>query len=68
MVNLYSEEILFKDTFFLLKTPGKFLHFPSFEQVFLGLENLCENFNNISEIAINRDNVYYKNTLIFVLK
>jgi len=40
----------------------------SFEQVFLGLENLCENFNNILENAFNRGNLYYKNDINFELK
>ena len=52
IVNLWAKKIFFI-FFFLLKTLGNFLHFSLFEQVFLGLENLCENFNNIFENVFN---------------
>jgi hypothetical protein len=55
-------------TFFLLKTLGTFVHCFSFEQVFLELHNLCENFNNILESALNRGNFYYKNNINFCIK
>jgi len=63
-VNFYSKNIFLKITFFLLKILGNFSHFSLFEQVFLGLKNLCENFNNILQNAFNRSNFIKKMILI----
>jgi hypothetical protein len=68
IVNLYSKEIFFKHTFFLLKTLGNFVKFSSFEQVFLGLESLCESFNNILKSVNNHGNLCYKNYINFCIK
>lgn len=63
IINLCSTKF-FLQLFFFLKTLGNFVRFSSFEQVFLGLENLCEYFNNILENAFNPGKFIIKITLI----
>jgi hypothetical protein len=68
MSNFIQRKIFFKTNFFLLKIVENIVHVSSFVQVFLGLENLWENFNNIFENAFNHGNFYYKNDNNFTLK
>jgi hypothetical protein len=65
---LFKEKYFLKLIFLLLKIVENIVHVSSFVQVFLGLENLCENFNNIFGNAFNHGKFYYKNDNNFTLK